>query len=95
MTTMTIKPLKSMPYANAKVYDDGNGNIRLVSYITTVAEIKDGWLYVYGLYSMTTRKHLGAFAKEYCHLNYQCLKQLYEDNMRFNLITGEIEEIKN
>jgi hypothetical protein len=44
---------------------------------------------------MTTRKHLGAFAKEYCHLNYQCLKQLYEDNMRFNLATGEIEEIKN
>ena len=90
---IAIKVLKSMPYAQAKVYVDDKGNARLVSYVTTVAEIKEGWLSVYGLYSMTTRKHLGAFAKEYCGLTYQSLKHLYDNNLRFNLLTGEVEEV--
>ena len=60
----TYAPLKSMPYAQAKVRRDAN-RVALVSYTTTVCEIVGGVLVVHGLYSMTTRKHIGVFCREY------------------------------
>lgn len=67
----TIRPLKAMPYAQARVhnYYDENGYIILSilqSYNTLVAafDFKANKPYCNGLYSMTTRKHIGAFAKE-------------------------------
>lgn len=94
----TIKKLSAMPYAQAHVEIDEAGNIHLFSYVTRVASIIDGWLEVYGLYSQTTRRHIGAFMKEYIEWpngsrgSYQDAKSLYELGCRMLLATGEIEE---
>lgn len=81
--------LKKMPYAQAKVQIVESGaNLRcnLISYSTCVAHIIDGgWVLVNGLYSATTRKHLGAFAAEYCGTSYQTLKRCYEENLAYNI----------
>ena len=90
---MTIKKLTRMPYAQAHVEIHENA-INLFSYVTLVAAIdKDGWLTVYGLHSQTTRKHIGAFCKEYANCDYQTAKQIYNDGCKFNIHTGEIVEI--
>ena len=93
---MTIKKLTAMPYAQAHIEIDNDYNISLFSYATLVATItKEGWLTVYGLYSMTTRKHISAFMKEYGGgtLKYDNAKAAYESNYRINIYTGEIEEL--
>lgn len=90
---MTIKKLTKMPYAQAHVEIHENA-ISLFSYVTLVAAIdKDGWLTVYGLHSQTTRKHIGAFCKEYANCDYQTAKQIYNDGYKFNIHTGEVVEI--
>ena len=90
---MTIKKLTKMPYAQAHVEINENA-ISLFTYVTLVAAIdKDGWLTVYGLHSQTTRKHIGAFCKEYANCDYQTAKQIYNDGYKFNIHTGEIVEI--
>lgn len=94
--------LSKMPYAQAKVQICESGeNFRcnLISYETCVAHIiSGGWVIVNGLYSATTRKHLGAFAAEYCGTDYKTLKKCYEKNLAYNIhdkifidrITGEV-----
>ena len=53
------KKLAKMPYAQAKVrLLNGFYHNELISYQTTVAAIRGGWLYIYGLYSATTRRHI-------------------------------------
>jgi hypothetical protein len=90
---MSIKKLTKMPYAQAHVEIHGN-TINLFSYVTLVATIDaDGWLTVYGLYSQTTRRHIGAFCKEYANCDYHTAKQIYNDGYKFNIHTGEIVEI--
>lgn len=87
---MKTTVLKSMPYAQAKVLFTSDLTV-LVSYTTAVAAITtDGWLTVFGLYSMTTRRHIGAFMREYCNSNYQFAKWLYENGYTYNLNTGEV-----
>ena len=90
---MTIKKLKEIPYGQAHVEILDNGGIYLWSYQTLVAEIVDGWFRVRGLYSMTTRRYIGAFAREYAKTDYQMAKQLYQDRMTLNIDTGEVAEI--
>ena len=92
---MTIRKLTAMPYAQAHIEIDNDRNIHLFSYVTLVATItNDGWLTVYGLHSMTTRKHISAFMKEYGGvLAYDSAKAAYEGNYRINIHTGEIEEL--
>lgn len=85
------RPLKSMPYAQAYVIEEENGDMSLVSYTTLVAQINDGWLSVYGLYSKTTRKHIGAFMRE-IGCDYSTARQLVKDNMMMNIFTGEVVE---
>ena len=95
---MIIKKLTAMPYAQAHVEIDNGHNIHLFSYVTLVATItNEGWLSVFGLHSMTTRKHISAFIKEYTNgvLNYASAKAAYEDNYRINIYTGEIEGLEN
>lgn len=65
---MTIRKLKNHEYAQAHTVienDDDSIIYRLVSYSThvaTVTETAAGWfLDCYGLYSMTTRRHIGWF----------------------------------
>lgn len=95
----TIKKLAYMPYAQAHVEIDEHGNIYLFSYVTLVCAIEDGWLSCTGTYSQTTRKHIGAFMREYVTWpngdrgDYYTAKHCYEGNYKLNLETGEIEEL--
>ena len=78
-------------YASTFVRTFEDGTIQLVSYSTVVIEINpEGWLTVNGLYSMTTIKHIGWFMRER-GLTYQLAKQLYNDNVKYNIHTGEIK----
>ena len=68
---MTARKLKNHEYAQAHVEienDDDSIIYRLVSYSThvaTVTETAAGWfLDCYGLYSMTTRRHIGWFLND-------------------------------
>ena len=88
------KKLNKMPYAQAKVLIMDNGNIILRSYYTDVAMIRsDGWLTINGLYSATTRRHIGAFVKEYANISYQLAKDLCIKKMAYNIYTSEVVEI--
>lgn len=86
--TMNFKGHES---AQTYMIIDGQ-NVTLVSYTTPVITITDGWLHVNGLYSATTRKHIGWFMHKY-GFTYQLAKRLYNDHMDFNIYTGEVVEI--
>lgn len=83
-----LKRLARMPYAKAFVSVEPN-RIALVSYSTLVAEIVGGVLRVYGLYSMTTRRHISAFVAEYAGISYQTARLLYEHNLCMDIVTGD------
>ena len=86
-----IVKLSAMPHAQAFVYRNYEHATVLRSYQTDVAYIdNDGWLVVNGLYSMTTRKHIGAFVKEYAKIDFQLAKKFYQDGMKYNVFTGEV-----
>ena len=68
---MIIRKLNNHKYANARVVIDNDGDSTiyyLVSYTTHVAKVVEtsaGWfLDCGGLYSMTTRKHIGWFLSD-------------------------------
>jgi hypothetical protein len=90
---MFIKNLETMPYAQAAVMYT-NGRLVLRSYETDVVVIENGWLMVTGLYSATTRRHIGAFMKEYGYGDYQTAKMLYENDYALNIETGEVLTIE-
>ena len=97
----TIKKLSRMPYASAHVEIDPAGNTYLFSYKTLVCEITaDGWLSCFGLHSTTTRRHIGAFVKEYITYHngergdFQTAKLCFTENFRFNVNTGEVEDLE-
>ena len=85
--------LKNHPYAQCSVRELIDGSVVFTSYNTDVIYIdKDGWLYVSGLYSATTRKQIGYFLKEYVPaLTYQDIKYLYYNRRVFNIYTAEIK----
>lgn len=88
------KKLNAMPYAQAKVVILPDGLTILRSYKTNIIYLRpDGWMTVQGLYSATTRRHIGAFVKEYAQISYQTAKDLYEKKMKYNIYTGEIVPI--
>lgn len=92
--TLCGKPLKYMPYATACVNTLGDGTIELQSYKTSIIKLsKDGWLTCTGTYSPTTRKHIGAFMKEYTNLSYYDAKMCYEKNKALNIYTGEVKDL--
>ena len=86
--------LKNHPYAQCSVRELIDGSVVFTSYNTDVIYIdKDGWLYVSGLYSATTRKQIGWFLNEYVPaLTYQDIKSLYYDKYVLNIYTGEIKD---
>ena len=85
--------LKNHPYAQCSVRVLLDGSVVFTSYNTDVIYIdKDGWLYVSGLYSATTRKQIGYFLKEYVPaLSYQDIKMLYYKKLLCNIHTGELK----
>lgn len=87
--------LKSMPFAQCGVIFTIDGCVGLISYTTLVCTIdKNGWLECTGLYSATTRKHIGKFLREYApNLSYPDAKYCYEHNVRMNIDTGEIADM--
>ena len=87
----TTKKLSAMPYAQAEIHTHDDGTIVLISYTTPVAFIDpDGTLYIRGLYSATTRKHIGKFVREYANIDYQTAKRIYEYGQGYNIHTGEV-----
>lgn len=88
--------LKNHPYAQCSVRVLIDGSVVFTSYNTDVIYIdKDGWLYVSGLYSATTRKQIGYFLKEYVpQLNYYDIKYLYYNRRILNIYTAEIKRDK-
>ena len=86
--------LTFMPYSQATVIIDDNNNITLRSYKTDVLYLdNEGWLTINGLYSMTTRRHIGAFMKEYTPFDFLFAKKAYEGKYKINIYTGEIVEL--
>lgn len=85
--------LKNHPYAQCSVCVYVDGSVVFTSYSTAVIYIdKDGWLYVSGLYSATTRKQIGWFLNEYVPaLTYQDIKSLYYNKRLLNIYTAEIK----
>lgn len=88
MTQVKFNEHKSAQ-ASINYYIDGT--VALQSYQTIVVEMRENWIKVNGLYSATTRKHIGWFAKM-LNLTYQDLKRLYEDNKIYNISTGEYKD---
>ena len=86
----TYSTLKFMPYAQAKIRRDTN-RVALISYTTTVCEIVGGVFIIYGLYSMTTRKHISAFMREF-GMDYCIAKECYERNVNFDMIERKFLE---
>lgn len=92
LTTVNYtRNLKYCPYGSCGVNDYNDGCIHLVSYTTRVISIDaEGWLDCSGTYSNTTRKHIGAFLREYApNLNYYDVKSAYEHNYEINIHTRE------
>lgn len=76
--------------AQVLYYDDNSMALR--SYSTIVATVdSEGWLHVNGLYSPTTIKHLGWFARM-LNTSYHTMKTLLLDNKDMNLVTGEVRD---
>ena len=82
-----MEKLKSMPYAQAHIRRLTN-TVVLTSYATDVAAIIGGVLVVYGLYSMTTRKHISAFCKQF-GMDYSIAKKCYTDHLGYDMATRE------
>ena len=85
------RKLANCPYGSAGVDTYNDGAIALISYTTRVIEIdRDGWMTCTGTYSATTRKHIGAFLKEYAPtLCYADVKAIAGTEHRINIRTGE------
>ena len=88
---MSIRKLKSAPCSNCYIKDYDNV-IVLVSYSTPVIIVENGWLHINGLYSATTRKHIGKFMREMGYGDYQLAKKLFAMRVDYNVETGEIVE---
>lgn len=79
---ITKTKLTFMPYAQATVIIDDNNNITLRSYATDVIYLdNEGFLTVTGLHSMTTRRHIGAFMKEYTPFDFTQAKSVMRVNI--------------
>lgn len=93
MSKIIRKPLEKMPYAQATVIIEGDNLYKLQSYetIVVILDKETGWIECLGTYSQTTRKHIGAFAKEIgYHLTYQLLRDLANEKLMYNIYTGEV-----
>ena len=95
--TITKKKLTALPRAQTYVQITDSGDVYLFSYNTLVAAIVNKWVVINGLYrfpSITTRRHIGAFMKEYVNSSssFHTAKLLYDQELKLNVETGEIKE---
>lgn len=92
---MTITTLQTMPHAQARVITTPEQTM-LKSYdtIVIIVDTAEGWVECTGTYSQTTRKHISAFCKEFGYnLTYQLLKQIFTDKKKYNIYTGEVQNL--
>lgn len=85
--------LEYCPYGSAGVVFPDGGGVVLVSYTTPVCGIDaNGMAWCRGTYSATTRKHIGAFCKEYGKgiLDYYTMKALAANREKLDMATGEL-----
>lgn len=87
---MTTRKFNDHVHAQAYIIDRDSGDKELISYTTRVCAVYGDWLVVYGLYSATTRKHIGWFMKE-LGFDYQTAKHLYDNDLMMNIYTGEVK----
>ena len=89
-----IRSLKLMPYAKAQTrdYSDIGESLRILqSYSTDVIIVEKGKLECSGLYSMTTRKHISAFLREYYpNISFYDVKAIAGTKKKIDVFTGEI-----
>lgn len=90
---MMFTKFATHPNAQAFIVNRENGDKELFSYKTCACGVYNGWLVVYGLYSATTRKHIGWFMRE-LGLSYQTAKILHKNGITMNIHTGEIQPIQ-
>ena len=79
-----MERLRGHEQANAYIQREGT-KINLISYRTKVLEfdVIERTVYCTGLYSVTTRKHIGWFANQFLSqygINYHDIKQAYNNN---------------
>lgn len=95
---MLEKKLSKIPYGQASVLvfeNDPEIRYALKSYNTIVAVITSYIdLKVYGLYSMTTRKHISAFVQEYCGVDYSVAKRCALENLGYCIHTGDFYSLE-
>ena len=89
-----VRKLKYIPYGQAWVRDYadiGKDKRVLQSYETDVVIVNEGWISCTGLYSMTTRKHISAFLREYYPaISFQTIKTLAQTGDSMDILTGEV-----
>lgn len=83
--------LNGVPLKNARVLNIEDG-LFLESFYTIAAGItKDKWLFILGLYSADTTKHIQAFVEQYTNIPFEIAKQAYKNNQAINIETGELK----
>lgn len=104
---MITRKLKNHEYAQARIEIENDGDsiiYRLVSYSTHVATVHEtaaGWfLDCYGLYSMTTRRHIGWFLDDIgspftfndakCSVRTGTIIKGYNPGARFHLVHNDV-----
>lgn len=96
-SVMYDKRLQRCPYGSCGIVQIDPNIIAMISYTTKVIEFntKTGWVICTGTYSATTRKHIGAFCKEYlpASCGYYQMKHIAEKGLAYNVFTGELMDI--
>lgn len=83
-------PLTGHESAQAGVKFTIDGAIELYSYATHVCTIKGDLVYCFFNGTVTTRKHIGWFMREYAKSYYQVAKMSADTGMWVNYKTGEL-----
>lgn len=90
-TAMSVDaPLANHESAQAGVIFRPDGEIHLYSYATHVCTIKGDYVYCYYNGTVTTRKHIGWFMREYAKSYYQVAKMSANTGKWVNFKTGEL-----
>lgn len=87
-----IRKLKKHPSANCYIVE-GSDKEYLISYTTKVLIVdhEAKTMEVTGLYSMTTRRHIGWYLMErFPHISYYAVKKAYEEDKKINIVSGEL-----
>lgn len=88
---MEIRKLHGHESAKAQVIYENARNMKLISYSTVVLNMVHGKLFITGLYSATTRRHISWFMREYTCYSYYAIKECLDlgTKVALDLVTGD------